>query len=204
MGYDFKPAVVTERECGAEIVCAQHGIPFIRIEYTDREVFSAKAAQWLYDEHKVDFTVLFFSRLVGNALYSRAPCINIHPSLLPAFPGFGALKSALKAGVKFFGATAHLVDHSIDGGLILAQAVAPLRKGAALADIERISFAQKLYLLLVIWEAAKMGSSELGANSGESEVCVTKKGYANPPLRDEKLEESFLHFVKEEGIPWPQ
>ena len=202
--YVFNIAVVTDRECGAENICAKLGIPFIRFEDADREVFSFKAAQWLYDKHKVDLTVLFFSRLVGAELYSRAPCINIHPSLLPAFPGFGALKAALNSGVKFFGATAHFVDHSTDGGPILAQVVAPLRYEEKLVDMERISFAQKLYLLLLIceWEEARKLVST--GNPERSKRYFTDTIYANPQLRNAELEDAFLQFVDIQGIPWPK
>jgi phosphoribosylglycinamide formyltransferase-1 len=203
-GYDFNVAVVTDRECGAENICARLGIPFIRIEETDRGKFSTKAAQWLYDKHKVKLTVLFFSRLVGCELYSRAPCVNIHPSLLPAFPGFGALKAALNSGVKFFGATAHLVDQSTDGGSILAQVVAPLRHEDKLAALERVSFAQKLYLLLLICEWEMGQKLVLTKNLEQGEQCPIDTNYANPQLRNAVIEDAFRRFVDKEGIPWPK
>lgn len=202
-GCDIKFAVVTDRKCGAENICARLGIPFIRIEHADRDEFSAKAAQWLYDLNEVKLTVLFFTRLVGEALYLRAPCINVHPSLLPAFPGFGALKAVLSTGVKFFGATAHLVDHSTDGGPILAQAVAPVREGLTLGNLERISFAQKLYLLLVICELAIEQNTDSRMSPSQGRELNRHKKYANPLLCNSKFEKEFIRFVNEEGIPWP-
>jgi folate-dependent phosphoribosylglycinamide formyltransferase PurN len=122
---------------------------------------------------------------------------------LPAFPGTGALKATLDSGVMFFGATAHFVDQSTDGGPILAQAVASIRPSSTLMDLERISFAQKLYILLVTCEWA----IELKINSN---MDISRRGgasfgrrYANPTLRNSKLEEEFTRYVSKEGIFWP-
>ncbi|MGH9484107.1 MAG: phosphoribosylglycinamide formyltransferase [Terriglobales bacterium] len=52
--------------------------------------------------------------------------LNIHPSLLPAFPGLDAQQQAIDAGVKFSGCTVHFVDETLDGGPIIAQAVVPV------------------------------------------------------------------------------
>jgi phosphoribosylglycinamide formyltransferase-1 len=53
--------------------------------------------------------------------------INIHPSLLPSFPGLATHRQALAAGVRVHGATVHYVSHEVDGGAIIAQAVVPVR-----------------------------------------------------------------------------
>jgi phosphoribosylglycinamide formyltransferase-1 len=55
--------------------------------------------------------------------------LNIHPSLLPAFPGLDAQQQALEHGVRFSGATVHLVTSELDGGPILSQAVVPVLDG---------------------------------------------------------------------------
>jgi len=56
----------------------------------------------------------------------RARILNIHPSLLPAFPGLDAQRQALQYGVKYTGCTVHFVDETLDGGCIIAQAVVPV------------------------------------------------------------------------------
>jgi phosphoribosylglycinamide formyltransferase-1 len=59
----------------------------------------------------------------------RGRILNIHPSLLPSFPGLDAQQQALVHGVKFAGCTVHFVDETLDGGPIIAQRVVPVREG---------------------------------------------------------------------------
>jgi phosphoribosylglycinamide formyltransferase-1 len=59
----------------------------------------------------------------------RGRILNIHPSLLPSFPGLDAQRQALDHGVKFSGCTVHFVDETLDGGPIIAQRVVPVLEG---------------------------------------------------------------------------
>jgi len=70
-----------------------------------------------------------FMRLLSPYFVASFPqrILNIHPSLLPSFPGLEAQRQALEYGVKFSGCTVHLVDENLDAGPILAQAIVPLR-----------------------------------------------------------------------------
>jgi len=70
-----------------------------------------------------------FMRLIGPRLLDQFPqaILNIHPSLLPAFPGVDAQRQALDHGVKISGATVHLVTGELDGGPIVVQAAVPVR-----------------------------------------------------------------------------
>lgn len=72
-----------------------------------------------------------FMRLVGTAFLARfgGRTINVHPSLLPAFPGLDAPTQAVAAGARWSGCTVHLVDDGIDTGPILAQAAVPVLPG---------------------------------------------------------------------------
>jgi phosphoribosylglycinamide formyltransferase 1 len=65
-----------------------------------------------------------YMELLGDAFLERFPgaVINIHPSLLPAFPGLHAIEQALAYGVKVFGVTVHFVDGGVDTGPVIAQA----------------------------------------------------------------------------------
>jgi phosphoribosylglycinamide formyltransferase 1 len=79
--------------------------------------------------HAVDWVVLAgFFRIVGPVLLGAFPnrVLNIHPSLLPSFPGLRAQKQALDYGVRITGCTVHLVNASVDAGPILMQAPVPV------------------------------------------------------------------------------
>lgn len=81
------------------------------------------------ERHGVEYIALAgFMRLLGGALLHRFEhrIVNIHPSLLPAFPGLDAQRQALEAGVKVSGCTVHLVDAGMDTGPILAQRAVPV------------------------------------------------------------------------------
>jgi phosphoribosylglycinamide formyltransferase-1 len=70
-----------------------------------------------------------FMRLLSPYFVASFPerILNIHPSLLPSFPGLEAQRQALEYGVKYSGCTVHLVDENLDAGPILAQAIVPVR-----------------------------------------------------------------------------
>ena len=77
---------------------------------------------------EVDFICLAgYMRIIGEVLLNAFPqkIVNVHPSLLPAFPGVDAIGQALNYGVKVFGVTLHYVDETLDGGKIIAQAAIP-------------------------------------------------------------------------------
>ena len=69
-----------------------------------------------------------FMRILGNPLLDRFPghIINVHPAILPTFPGHNAPEQAISAGVRVSGCTVHVVDAGIDTGPIIAQAVVPV------------------------------------------------------------------------------
>ena len=86
----------------------------------------------LLDESKVDLVCLAgFMRILGPRLvrHFRWRLMNIHPSLLPAFPGLRVQRKALEYGVKFSGCTVHFVDEGVDTGPIVIQAAVPVLAG---------------------------------------------------------------------------
>ena len=96
--------------------------------FADRTSFEARLIEVL-GEHGVEAVVLAgFMRVLTEGFVERFPAriINTHPSLLPAFPGVDAAAQAIAYGVKVSGCTVHLVDASLDGGPIIAQAVVPV------------------------------------------------------------------------------
>ena len=109
------------------------GVPAVVVDHRpygkDREAFE-RAVVKVLREHRVDLVVFAgFMRIVTKYLVSEFPnrIMNIHPSLLPAFPGAHAHRDVLAAGAKVSGCTIHFVDASVDGGpFILQKAVAVL------------------------------------------------------------------------------
>jgi phosphoribosylglycinamide formyltransferase 1 len=109
------------REMGVRAVC----LPSKGI---DRESYDAGVAAEL-KRHSVDLICLAgFMRLLSAAFIREFPMriLNIHPSLLPAFPGLDAQEQALRHGVKISGCTVHFVDEHLDSGPIVAQAAVPV------------------------------------------------------------------------------
>ena len=94
----------------------------------DRAVFDGQLAD-LLEHHRIDLVCLAgYMRLLTGGFVRRFPerILNIHPSLLPAFPGLDAQYQALVHGVKITGCTVHLVDDNLDSGPILLQAPVPV------------------------------------------------------------------------------
>src|SRR5208283_4596746 len=95
-------------------------------EAYDRQVVA------ILQEHKVDLICLAgYMRLLSPYFIVAFPqrILNIHPSLLPSFPGLESQKQALDYGVKFAGCTVHFVDENLDAGPILLQAIVPVFDG---------------------------------------------------------------------------
>jgi phosphoribosylglycinamide formyltransferase-1 len=96
---------------------------FPRTAYPDRVARDAAIADWL-DAQGVQLVVLagYMAILDGSFIARfRDRIINVHPSLLPAFPGLAAVQQALDYGVKVFGVTVHFVDEGVDTGAIILQ-----------------------------------------------------------------------------------
>jgi phosphoribosylglycinamide formyltransferase-1 len=102
------------------------GVPtgvFLRSDFGDRAARDAAIANWL-EEQGVELVVLAgYMAILDLEFVARFPdrILNVHPSLLPAFPGVRAIEQALDHGVKVFGVTVHLVDEGVDTGPIVLQ-----------------------------------------------------------------------------------
>src|SRR5713101_3715473 len=95
----------------------------------EREAYDRQVVAVL-SEHKVDLVCLAgYMRLLSPYFVAAFPnrILNIHPSLLPSFPGLESQRQALEYGVKFAGCTVHFVDENLDAGPIVLQAVVPVR-----------------------------------------------------------------------------
>jgi phosphoribosylglycinamide formyltransferase-1 len=112
-------ALALERASGRGVPTAV----FERAGYADREARDRAMADWLL-ERGVRLVVLAgYMELLTFVFLERFPgaVINVHPSLLPAFPGLHAIEQALKYGVKAFGVTVHFVDAGVDSGAVILQ-----------------------------------------------------------------------------------
>ena len=122
------------REAGIE-----RGV-FAASDYGSREERDAALGDWL-DRHGVELVVLAgFMELLGPQLVRRlaARIINVHPSLLPAFPGVHPIEEALDHGVQVMGVTVHFVDEGVDSGpIILQEAFDPVPYSRDIAAVER-------------------------------------------------------------------
>ena len=100
------------------------GVPtavFPLADHDTREQRDRAMAEWL-TAHDVRLVVCAgYMQLLTPAFLERFPAMNVHPSLLPAFPGLQAVEEALAAGVDETGATVHFVDEGVDTGRVIAQ-----------------------------------------------------------------------------------
>lgn len=126
-------AVISNRRDAAGLQIAQaQGVPTEVVAHADfasRDAFD-RALMVAIDAHQPALVVLAgFMRVLTAQFVARyaGRLINIHPSLLPSFPGLATHRQALAAGVRVHGATVHFVSHEVDGGAIIAQAVVPVR-----------------------------------------------------------------------------
>lgn len=109
----------------------QAGIPAVVVDqaaYADQDAFEQRLIEVLKG-HGVDLVVLAgYMRILGGGFVAAFPgrIMNIHPALLPAFPGLGAQRQALDHGVKVSGCTVHFVDEGLDSGPIILQAAVPV------------------------------------------------------------------------------
>ena len=128
----------------AVVICNREGAPGIdraRARGIETRVIPSKGLQReehdrlvvaTLEERRVELVCLAgYMRLLSPYFIQKFPqrILNIHPSLLPAFPGLEAQRQALEYGVKFTGCTVHFVDENLDAGPIVAQAVVPVRDG---------------------------------------------------------------------------
>jgi phosphoribosylglycinamide formyltransferase-1 len=125
--------VISNRSDAAGLARAQAaGMETLVIDhraFPSRDAFDRTVAEALRSRGVSLVCLAGFMRLVGGSLLDAFPnaILNVHPALLPAFPGVEAQRQALEHGVKVTGATVHLVTHELDSGPIVAQAAVPVR-----------------------------------------------------------------------------
>ena len=153
------------RTAGIDAVWHDHrGKP--RVTY-DQEVAD------ILRRHRVDWVFLAgFMRLLSPVLLEAFPgrVVNIHPALLPSFPGLQAQKQAFDAGVRVSGATVHFVDAGMDTGAIIAQGVVCRKDDDALDDFSAriLAMEHMLFPMVMRWAA----EGRLALRGGEAVVSL--------------------------------
>jgi len=131
------PALVIGNYASFAPLAKKRKLPYAHLNWADRAKSEARALR-LLDEYQIDFIVLarFMKILSPNFVWRyKNKIINIHPSLLPSFPGPQAYRQAYEQGVKIAGVTAHFVSMRLDEGPIIAQGSFAITPGMTLKDI---------------------------------------------------------------------
>lgn len=129
--------VVVDRSCSATEIASAHGVPAVLVERTsfgqdfDRLAYTNQVIDVL-EAHDVDLVAMagfgtIFEKSMFDAYDGRI--LNTHPALLPAFPGWHAVRDTLAAGVKVTGVTVHVATLDVDAGPILAQEAVRVEPG---------------------------------------------------------------------------
>ncbi len=129
---DVRVVVSNKADAGGLLLAAELGIPTLVLNHRDfptREAFDSALADAL-DQRGVEFVALAgFMRVLTPTFLNRFPrrVINIHPALLPSFPGIHAQAQALGYGARITGCTVHFVDEGTDTGPVIAQVAVQIR-----------------------------------------------------------------------------
>ncbi len=152
-------AVVSNRPDAAGLqFAASNGVATAVVDhkaFPDRESFDAELAR-VIDSFAPDLVVLAgFMRILtpGFTRHYEGRMLNVHPSLLPAFPGLHTHERAIEAGCRFAGATVHFVTAELDHGPMVAQAVVPVLDGDDAASLAArvLKLEHRMYPAAVRW-----------------------------------------------------
>ena len=138
-GLPISAVAANRKDAYALIRARAAGVPTATFSlkcHADRQERDLVMATWL-EEHGVELVVLAgYMHLLTAPFLARFPerIVNVHPSLLPSFPGAHAIDDVLAAGVETTGVTVHLVDEGLDTGPVLAQEAVPVEPRATLEE----------------------------------------------------------------------
>jgi len=167
IGFDAS-LLVTESKAAADLetVSAKQGVEVVRLDPSDRPAFDRALTRTLLAAD-LDLIVLTFDRILPPELVDacRERIINVHPSLLPSFPGKNGIGRTVESGVLHGGATIHEVAEKVDTGRMIAQAVVPMIPGQQADVYGRRLYAllEPMYLQVLSWyQEGRVGSEEGG------------------------------------------
>lgn len=161
---------------GGLAIASAHGVPTQVIDHKSfgsREDFDEALGDSLAALRPDLIVQAGFMRILGARFVARfaGRMINIHPSLLPAFPGLDTHGQALRAGVKLHGCTVHLVTEALDAGPIIAQAAVPVRTDDNEASLAARVLVQEHRLLPAVVRALATGQLRLVRGAVEAAVA---------------------------------
>jgi phosphoribosylglycinamide formyltransferase-1 len=107
-------------------------------DYADRSSRDSTMAGWLASQEAELVVLAGYMQLLSPGFLERFPdrVINVHPALLPAFPGLEAIRQALEYGVKVFGVTVHFVDSGVDSGPVILQRAVEMPRPVSAEEVE--------------------------------------------------------------------
>lgn len=132
-------AMVASNRTDLRSWCKRRGLPFFYVDDRDKSAHEA-ALLAEFDKAEVNYVVLArYMRILSPNFVWRYPnrIVNVHPSLLPSFPGPAAYRQALRAGVRYTGVTSHFVTMNLDEGPIITQRVLPVHPGDTVEAVRR-------------------------------------------------------------------
>lgn len=187
-GLDIRAVVANRPEAAGLAWAASKGLVTQCVDhraFASREEFDVALARAI-DAHSPDYVLLAgFMRILTAEFVSRyaGRLVNIHPSLLPAFPGLFTHRQALEAGVKIHGATVHFVTAELDHGPIVAQAAVPVLEGDTEGSLAArvLSQEHRLYPMVARWlaqgrvEAGRDGRIRTPATSPADEALIAPR-----------------------------
>jgi phosphoribosylglycinamide formyltransferase-1 len=183
-------AVISNRpDAGGLAFAASHGIPTRVVDhkaYPNREAFDAALADTI-DALAPDLVVLAgFMRVLTDGFVNRysGRLLNIHPSLLPSFPGLHTHQRALEAGVRVHGTTVHFVTPTLDCGPIVIQAVVPVLPGDDEDSLAARVLLQehRIYPQAVSWFVADRLSIDAAGRVSVKAENAGPTGWTVPPV----------------------
>jgi len=177
---EARVAVVVSNKAGAGGLerARSAGVPTVVLDhkaYPDRQAFDAAVVEALR-AHDVEWVVLAgFMRIVTYVLLDafKLRVLNIHPALLPSFPGVDAQKQALDYGVRVTGCTVHLVDTGTDTGPIIAQCAVPVLPGDDVEALKARLLVEEHRLLPEVLQWIAEGRVIVEESGGRAKVLVS-------------------------------
>lgn len=147
-------AVITHGYCGLATLAQSYGLPTKIFSSSKTPSEFSDYVSTLYTGNQSIVFIIFYTRILSGSLLTRfeGRIVNSHPSLLPLFPGMDGIKKTIASNHRFLGATLHLVNHLVDDGPVLMQAVHPYSCQLSCHTPSSIVYSLQLSMLLQLFK----------------------------------------------------